>query len=646
MSNKVIGIDLGTSTSSVAVIENGKATIVANAEGTRTTPSVVSLKDGDRKVGATANRQRVVNPKETISLIKRFMGSNYDACKNIIDKVTYKVINKNGQPRIVVDGREYSPEEISSFILTKMKQTAEDYLGETVDKAVITCPAWFDSAAREATKLAGEMCGLEVLRVINEPTAAILSSNIDTTSGDKTVLVADIGGGTTDFSVCVLSDGLVEVLASKGDVFLGGSDFDNAIADWMVASFKEENGVDISTDAQAMQRVLEAAEKAKVELSTVSASEINLPYIAIKDGVPAHLIMTLTKAKMEQLTSHLVDRIVACGVEAMKEAKVNNNDLHSVLLVGGQSRSTAIQTALQETFNAPLNKSVNPDEAVALGAAVQANIIVGGDGASDILLLDVTPLTLGIETLGGVMTPLVEANTTIPCRKSQIFSTAMDSQPSVTINVLQGERPMAKDNKSLGLFNLDGIAPAPKGVPQIEVSFDISADGILSVSAVDKATGKEQTIRIESKNSLSQEEIDRIKTEAEEHKAEDERTRKELEKMNKCEGLIYQTEKTMDSFKDKPEILTESDTSYFNEKLTELKKMQTEKDFTNLKNLEEELNKRWYEVSARAYGQNNQNTYQQFMDTFGQNNQFNGFGGFNPNSQPDTAPNDDVQDAK
>lgn len=600
MAKKAIGIDLGTGFSAVAIVEAGKPVVITNSEGSRTTPSVVSLKDGERKVGETARRQRVVNPKETITTIKRFMGVEYDKCGDIIKNVPYDVVNSNGKPRVKVEGREYSPEEISSFIINKMKRTAEDYLGEKVEDAVITVPAWFDNAARESTKLAGEMCGLNVLRVINEPTAAILASEIDVKNGEKKVLVADIGSGTTDFSVCELSEGITEVLASHGDVFLGGTDFDNSLADWLIEQFKEEHNVDLKKDSQALQRILEASEKAKIELSSTASTEINLPYITAIDGNPIHLIKTVTKAKFEQLTSHLVDKIIACGVEAMKQAGVEYNELDCILLVGGQSRSNAIQEALTKTFGSTLNKSVNPDEAVAIGAAIQANTLVGGEGAGEMLLLDVTPLTLGIETMGGVMTPLVEANTTIPTKKTQIFSTAVDNQPAVTINVLQGERPLARDNKSIGLFNLDGIAPARRGVPQIEVTFDIDANGIVTVSAMDKATNKEQHITIENKNSLSQEEVDRIKREAEEHAEEDKKTKERLEKANKCESLIYSTEQMIENLKDH---VTEEDKTFFNGKMDILKEMKEKDDYSGFEDVEKEVQERWYAISAKAYGQ-------------------------------------------
>lgn len=644
MNKKVaISVDLGTGNSCTAVIENGKPVVVVNSEGKRTTPSVVSLKNGERKVGDAANRQRVVNPMETIYNIKRFMGNDYDACSEVISRVPYKVNNVNGKPRIEVEGREYSPEEISSFILNKMKKTAEDYLGETVTDAVITCPAWFDNAAREATKLAGEMCGLNVLRIINEPTAAILASNITATKKEQKVMVADIGCGTTDFSVCDISDGVVEVLASKGDVFLGGSDFDNAISQWLIDSFKSENEIDLSKDKQALSRIIEAAEKAKIELSSSTSTDINLPYITVKDGVPVHLTQTITRAKLEQLTINLVNKIIKCGEEALKAAGINKSDLDCILLVGGQSRSLAIQEALSKTFGVELNKSVNPDEAVAMGAAIQANTLIGGENASDILLLDVTPLTLGIETMGGVMTSIVEENTTIPCEKKQIFTTASDNQPSVTIRVLQGNRPMAKDNKEIGVFNLDGIMPARRGTPQIEVSFSLDANGILTVTAKDKATGKEQHITIENNNSLSQEEIERIKREAKEHEAEDTKARQEIEKQNHCEGLIYATEKQV---ADSDSLLTQEDKDFFNDKLNVLKDMQKSKDYSNLQTVELEIQGRWHIITDKAYGNGQQSQYNSFNDIF---NQFNQGGNADTHTTTNSNVGDDdaeVQNAK
>lgn len=646
MKRVAIGIDCGTGNSCTAVIEGGKPIVIANSEGRRTTPSVVSLKDGERKVGDSANRQKVINPIETIYNIKRFMGCSYDDCSEIISRVPYKVNNVGGKPRIEVDGREYSPEEITSFILNKMKKTAEDYLGETVTDAVITCPAWFDNAARESTKLAGEMCGLNVLRIINEPTAAILSSNIATAKKEQKVMVADIGCGTTDFSVCDISDGVVEVLASRGDVFLGGSDFDNAISEWLIDCFKNENGIDLSKDKLALSRIIEASEKAKVELSSSVSIEINLPYITVKDNAPVHLVQTLTRAKMEQLTSGLVDKIIKCAKDALSAANVNKDDLDCILLVGGQSRSLAIQDALSKEFGVALNKSVNPDEAVALGASIQADILMGNTN-TDILLLDVTPLRLGIETMGGVMTTLIEENTTIPCAKEQTFTTAVDNQTSVSIHILQGSRPLASDNKSLGMFNLDGILPARRGTPQIEVRFDINADGILTVSAKDKATGKEQHITIENNNSLSQEEIDRIKREAKEHEAEDAKTKEKLEKMNRVSTLIYQVEDFVEQYKDKPEILSEEDKTYFNEKVEELKQMEKDGSY-DVDNILNEVNARLASVGTKVYSQQQANAngqggfdFSQFGDMFGgKNGPFNA----NPNSTPNDKNDNDVED--
>ena len=623
---KVIGIDLGSTLSEVAVIEGGKPLVVVNEEGSSTTPSIINLKDGSPKVGGAAKRQMLVAPKETVNLIKRFMGGTYDEVKEAITHVQYDVVNDNGLPRVSINGRKYSPEELSAMILTKMKKVAEDYLGDTVTDAVITVPAFFSDAAKSATKQSGELAGLNVLRIISEPTAALLASNIDKKKDGK-YLVVDFGGSTTDFSVADISDNVVEILSSYGDVYLGGSDIDKVVSEYLTANFKDSNDIDLTTDSMAMSRVIEAAEKAKIELSNSGSTDINLPYLTVKDNQPVHLIDTLTKAKFEQLIRPIVDRVINCGKVALEKAQLNASDLDGVLLVGGSCRIPLVQDEIIKNFGNKLIKSANLDLAVAEGAAIQANILAGGE--SDILLLDVTPLRLGIETMGGVMTTIVEANTTIPCSKEQIFSTATDNQTAVTINVLQGERPLAKDNKQIGLFNLDGIAPARKGVPQIVVKFDIDANGILSVSAVDKATGKEQHITIENKHTLTQEEIDRIKQEAEEHAAEDAKTKERLDKQNKVDSTIYQVEKTLEDFKDKPEVLTEDDKTYFNSKIEELKALR-DGDLNNVDNVLTEVTNRLMSVGSKAYGgQNGQQgnpfgpgnfDVSQFADMFGGTN--------------------------
>ena len=636
MSNKVIGIDLGTGNSCVAVIENGKPVAVVNEEGNNTTPSIISFKDDERKVGSAAKRQMVVNPKETVNIIKRFMGATYEESKDAIKHVQYEVVNRNNKPYVKINDREYSAEEISSMILAKMKKIAEDYLGSEVTDAVITVPAFFSDTAKAATKTAGELAGLNVLRVISEPVSAILSSNIDKVKGGK-YLVTDFGSGTLDFSVVDIEDNVVEVLASYGDVYLGGSDIDKLVCDYLVDEFKKESSIDLSKDTMALTRVYEAAEKAKIELSTSNVAEINLPYITVKDNVPTHLITKITKAKFEQIIEPIINRVIECGKEALKKADLTANDLNGVLIVGGSCRIPKIQEELVKTFGDKLIKSSNLDLAVAEGAAIQANILTGNTD-SDILLLDVCPIQLGIETEGGVMTPLIESNTTIPCRKEQVFSTAVDNQPSVTLVVLQGERPLAKDNKQIGMFNLDGIAPAKRGVPQILVSFEVDANGILSVKATDKATGKEQHITIENSNTLSQEEIDRIKKDAADHAAEDEKIKLELEKANKVESTIYQTESLLESFKENP-VLTEEDKTYFNSKLEELKKIKNEKTFDGADTIVEEVNKRWNEVSMKAYANANPNGQQgqfnpnDFMNMF---NQANATSTSAPNGQPTT----------
>lgn len=593
--SKVIGIDLGSCNSAVAVVEGGKPDIIVNEEGSRLTPSVISLKGDERKVGAAAKRQAITNPKETIVIVKRFMGGTYDEVKDNISHVQYEVKNVNGYPKIVVDGKEYTPEEISAMILSKMKATAEAYLGEEVKDAVITVPAFFGNEAREATKKAGEIAGLNVLRIIAEPTAAILASGIDMEKGGK-YMVVDYGGSTLDFSVADISDKVVEILSSYGDVYCGGSDIDKILSDWIVKEFKASNGIDLSKDAMAMSRIVEAAEKAKVELSNTTKTEINLPYITAVDGQPVHLSQTLTKAKFEELIDKEITKVINCGKEALKKANIKAGDLNGILLVGGSTRIPYVQERLGKEFGVQLIKTANPDEAVALGAAVQGSIL-GGE-SSDILLLDVTPLNLGIETLGGVMTTLIEANTTIPAKKSQIFSTADDNQPAVTINILQGNRPMAKDNKQIGLFNLDGIAPAPRGIPQIEVEFNIDSNGILSVSATDKATGKDQHITIQAKGGLSDEDIERMKKEAEEFAEADKKAKEEADKVNGAESAAFQIEKSLEELGDK---VTDKEKEEIKPILEELRTAAKDKDVEKIDTLQKSLQEKWFPIMTRIY---------------------------------------------
>lgn len=644
--SKVIGIDLGSTLSEACVIEGGKPNVIANEEGSYTTPSVISLKDGSPKVGNSAKRQMVVSPKETINLIKRFMGGTYEEVQDAIKHVQYDVVNDNGLPRVLVNGRKYSPEELSAMILTKMKKIAEDYIGSDVTDAVITVPAFFSDAAKSATKQAGELAGLNVLRIISEPTAALLASNIDKKKDGK-YLVVDFGGSTCDFSVADVSDNVVEILASYGDVYLGGSDIDKLVADYVVKQYKEESSIDLTNDSMAMSRVYEAVEKAKIELSNVTTTELNLPYICVKDNVPQHLTMTITKAKFEQIISPIVEKLINCGKTAIEKAKLTKDDLDGILLVGGSCRIPKVQEELAKNFGDKLIKSANLDLAVAEGAAIQADILAGNTN-SDILLLDVCPLGLGIETMGGVMTTLIESNTTIPCSKEQIFSTAVDNQTAVTINVLQGERPMAKDNKQIGLFNLDGIAPARRGIPQIKVKFDIDANGILSVSATDNATGKEQHITIENRNTLSQDEIDRIKREAEEHAAEDKKTKERLEKQNHIDSTIYQVENFVEDYKDKSDILTEEDKNYFKQKIAELKTIR-EGDLSNADNLITEVNQRLVSVGSKTYTNNQQGGFGQQGFDFTKSG-FNGsnfndiFTGQNSGNQAKTNEKEDVEE--
>ena len=540
---KIIGIDLGTTNSCVAVFEGNEPVVIANSEGKRTTPSIVGfVKDGERKVGDPAKRQAITNPKNTVYSIKRFMGETYEQCSKEVTRVPFSVVNEGGYPRVDIEGRKYTPQEISAMVLQKMKKTAEDYLGQEVTDAVITVPAYFSDSQRQATKEAGQIAGLNVRRIVNEPTAAALAYGVDKANKDMKIAVFDLGGGTFDISILEFGGGVFEVLSTNGDTHLGGDDFDQVIIDWLVNGFKADEGIDLSKDPMAMQRLKEAAEKAKIELSSTTSTEINLPYISAEGGVPKHLVKTLTRSQFEQLAHNLIQACLVPCQNAMRDAKLQTSDIDEVILVGGSSRIPAVQTLVKNYFGKEPSKGVNPDEVVAVGASIQGAILNKESGVGDIVLLDVTPLTLGIETMGGVMTKLIDANTTIPAKKSEVFSTAVDNQTAVTIHVLQGERPMAAQNKSIGQFNLEGIAPARRGVPQIEVTFDIDANGILNVSAKDKATGKEQAIRIEASSGLSKEEIDRMKAEAEQNAASDKAEREKIDKLNQADSMIFTTE--------------------------------------------------------------------------------------------------------
>ncbi len=596
---KIIGIDLGTTNSCVAVMEGGEPTVIPNSEGGRTTPSVVAFtKDGERLVGQVAKRQAITNPQNTIYSIKRFMGRRYDEVSTEIDEVPYKVIRgKNDVARVNIGDKEYSPQEISAMVLQKMKQTAEDYLGQKVTEAVITVPAYFNDSQRQATKEAGEIAGLTVRRIINEPTAASLAYGLDKKKDEK-IAVFDLGGGTFDISILEIGDGVFEVKSTNGDTHLGGDDFDQRIIDWLVDEFLKLEGVDLSKDPMALQRLKEAAEKAKVELSTVSQTDINLPFITATDTGPKHLNVTLSRSKFEQLCDDLFQKTVGPCKQALKDAGLSTKDIDEVVLVGGSTRMPKIQQIVKELFGREPHRGVNPDEVVAIGAAIQGGVLAGD--VSDVLLLDVTPLSLGIETLGGVFTKLIEKNTTIPTRKSEIFSTASDNQPSVEIHVLQGEREMAVDNRTLGRFHLDGIPPAPRGVPQIEVTFDIDANGILNVSAKDKATNREQSIRIEASTGLSKEEIEKMVSDAKEHAAEDKKKREMIDLRNQADQMVYQTEKNIKEMGDKIDADSKSKLEAASNKVNEALKSD---NADTLRSAIQELEKTWNDVSGKMYQQ-------------------------------------------
>ena len=598
---KIIGIDLGTTNSCVAVFEGNEPVVIANSEGKRTTPSVVGfLKDGERKVGDPAKRQAITNPQNTVYSIKRFMGETYEQSRKEAEAMPYKVVDDAGYPRVEIEGRKYTPQEISAMVLQKMKKTAEDYLGQEVTDAVITVPAYFSDSQRQATKEAGQIAGLNVQRIVNEPTAAALAYGVDKANKDMKIAVFDLGGGTFDISILEFGGGVFEVLSTNGDTHLGGDDFDQVIIKWLADGFKADEGIDLTKDPMAMQRLKEAAEKAKIELSSSSSTEINLPYISAEGGVPKHLVKTLTRAQFEQLAHELIQACLVPCQNAIRDAHLQTSDIDEVILVGGSSRIPAVQTLVKNYFGKEPSKGVNPDEVVAVGAAIQGAILNKESGVGDIVLLDVTPLTLGIETMGGVMTKLIEANTTIPCKKSETFSTAVDNQTAVTIHVLQGERPMAAQNKSIGQFNLEGIAPARRGVPQIEVTFDIDANGIVHVSAKDLGTGKEQHIRIESSSGLSESEIDRMVKEAEANAENDKKEREKVEVRNEADSMVYQTEKTLKEMGDK---VNAADKQHIEDAIAALKRALEGGDTADIKAKTEALQQAAYKIAEEMYKQ-------------------------------------------